>query len=571
VSWQPAVRRLGGSALRGPFDDYMDRVSRQEIAKDETQLVAVRALQRLYDQLTVYTPPAIGAFDDAMVRQSLVERASRHAEVAAAEAARLRELGIPLDDDVIKEADATAAAEEIPAAALADLAATDPAPVSGVPHGLYLWGPVGCGKTYVMDMFFESAPILGGRKQRIHFHSFMRDVLQHYHQLSANATDIQRLRYDDDLLRPLAKAIAKQSYLVCFDEMQIPDIATAAILVQLFRHLREYGVIVVATSNREPSKLYSGHLSDAVCAPWVEMMSEHWQVLELESPRDYRKLMLADVDAAEGVEFDPSDAFADTFFTPLGPTAAAKMATSWRHHVGDESKVFSRALTVSGRAVDVHECTANGVARFHFEELCARPLGPADYLAIATEFHTVFLDEVPKMTMQTRDQARRFISLVDALYECNTVLVCSAEHPANLMFVDVADVEAQRYDIMHREMLGEMAQEMDYKGKVFAGQLFTGEEELFASERCVSRLAEMRCYAYRSAGHRPQRGIVGLDGSELEFDGTLDLAPHEHEPSTEAADARPRFSARHFFGAGWFEKLVDRSGSRVYREPSMRE
>jgi predicted ATPase len=167
------------------------------------------------------------------------------------------------------------------------------------------------------------------------------------------------------------------------------------------------------------------------------------------SPLDYRKLMLADVTAANDVEFNPTGPFSDTFFTPLDAKSAAKMATSWRYHLGDAA-VSSRAVIVAGRAVDVPECTATGVARFHFEELCARPLGPTDYLAIATEFHTVFVDEIPTMTMQTRDQARRFISLIDALYECNTVLFCSAARNAADMFTDVADVDADRYDIMHQ-------------------------------------------------------------------------------------------------------------------------
>lgn len=359
----------------------------------------------------------------------------------------------------------------------------------------------------------------------------------------------------------LQHLLARLAWLCAHVAHVINGTATAAVFVQLFKHLREYGVVVVATSNRTPSELYTGHYSGAFSDQWDAVVSEHWEVLELASPFDYRKLMLQDVNGGSDIAFDPSSPFADNFFVPLGPTAAAKMKMSWSFHTAD-AEVTSRSLTVAGRLLDVRQCTEAGAARFHFEELCARPLGPADYLAIATEFHTVFVDEIPAMTTQTRDQARRFISLVDALYECNTVLFCSAAQPADQVFVDVADTDAARYDIMHREMMGELYDEMDYKGKVFSGKLFTGEEELFASERCVSRLAEMRSYSYRTSGHNPNRGFASLDDEQLEFDGTP-LEPHRQERDVDNEISRPRFGAKHFFGAGWFEKFVDRKGERL--------
>jgi hypothetical protein len=273
------------------------------------------------------------------------------------------------------------------------------------------------------------------------------------------------------------------------------------------------------------------------------------------------------------------------------------MEASWEALTAGK-EVAASTVEVYGREVHVPLATADGVGRFDFGELCNTALGPADYLTIARTYHTLFVCGIPELNSQRRDQARRFISLVDALYECKTNLYCDAMAAPDNIFVDDI-VPAGSYDAMLRESLGDMASEMGYGDKVFANQLFTGEEELFASERCVSRLMEMRGGMYRMAMHTPNMGFAGLDTDCLEFDaewiggstgaagvgaGGVSGATHAigydmasrgvvagaaegngsraHVAGADGADGgtdvdgRPKFKAKHFWGAGWWEKLL---------------
>ena len=363
----------GSPPALGPVAEYNRRVSRHMIARDEKQIVVAEALQRLYVQLKHFTPPDIDTLDHVVVLQSQSERRARaaaRAEAAAAAATAIRENVHEHDDTdhasagITEHGNAeTQDANEAAAVATAAVAAAGPPPA-----GVYIWGPVGCGKTYIMDMFFDLAVVPGGKKQRLHFHSFMRDVLQSYHRLYTQASIEHKESYDFNLLRPLAKAIAKQSTLLCFDEMQVPDIATAAIMHRLFDQLRQYGVVIVATSNRSPTELYSGHFSESYFVPWVKMMSENWEIVEVPSSVDYRRGMLSDIAAADDM-WDPSDPFSDSYFSPLDADAVKRMDECWRDHCGGDASV-GRTLSVLGRSVSVPRCTAGGVCRFWWR-MCA--------------------------------------------------------------------------------------------------------------------------------------------------------------------------------------------------------
>lgn len=383
-------------------------------------------------------------------------------------------------------------------------------------------------------------------------------------------------RYDHNLLRPLAKSISKQSYLLCFDEIQIPDIGTAAILYKLFEYLNEYGVVVVSTSNRAPNQLYQGHFNETVFSPWVDMMADRWDVVEMESANDYRRQM---ADAVVDSPFKAGNTLSDCYFQPLGQESTEKMDQTW-DEVTEGAGTVSKAMEVMGRLIEIPTCTENGIARFKFDELCSRPLGPADYLTIARTFHTVFIDSIPRLDMSKRNEARRFISLIDALYECKSKLYCDAEQLPDQMFIEATDTDLMRYDAMHREMFGEMTYDMSmgddsYAGKVFHNRLFTGEEELFASKRCVSRLLEMRSPIYRTSAHAPGFGFAGFDTDCLEF-GDATLGGHATEPGTPATAAtsdkhtgkapQPSFGEKHFWGAGWWETVVNKvTGGRAPR------
>jgi cell division protein ZapE len=276
------------------------------------------------------------------------------------------------------------------------------------PRGLYLWGPVGRGKSLLMDLFFETAPI--EKKRRVHFHEFM--LARHAFLREARA----RGAGQDQLIAQAAKQVADEARLLCFDEVQVTDIADAMIIGRLFERLFAENVVIVATSNRPPSELYKNGLNRQLFLPFIGLLQEKLDLVEIAGPRDYRleRLMAAPV-----------------YYAPLGPAADDAMEQTWAR-LTHGAHAQSVVLDVSGRALRV-EREAAGVARFSFEELCARPLGAADYLEIAERFHTVLLENIPKLTPSNREEAARFRTLVDALYEAKVKLVASAEaEPQNL-------------------------------------------------------------------------------------------------------------------------------------------
>lgn len=282
------------------------------------------------------------------------------------------------------------------------------------PRGLYLWGPVGRGKSMLMDLFFEAAPV--AKKARVHFHEFM--LARHGFLKRARARgDVEA----NQLIARAAKEVAEEARLLCFDEFAVTDIADAMILGRLFERLFALDVVVVATSNRAPGDLYKNGLNRQLFLPFIAMIEARLDVVELAAARDYRleRLMAAPV-----------------YYAPLGPAAADAMAAAW------DRLTFSAAphavtLDIDGRALRV-ERQAAGVARFGFEELCARPLGAADYIEIAERFHTVLLEGVPKLTPGRREEAARFRLLVDALYEAKTKLVMSAEAEPGALYPEGA-------------------------------------------------------------------------------------------------------------------------------------
>lgn len=273
------------------------------------------------------------------------------------------------------------------------------------PRGLYLWGPVGRGKSMLMDLFFEAAPVK--KKRRVHFHEFMLGAHARMREARARhaASDGQ-----DQLIAQIAKPLAAEARLLCFDEVQVSDIADAMILGRLFERLFAEGVVIVATSNRPPDELYKNGLNRQLFLPFIAMVKERLDLAEVAGPRDFRlaQLMAAPV-----------------YHWPLGPAAEEAMERAWaRLTLGAQPQPL--ALDVGGRALKV-ERQAAGVARFSFAELCARPLGAADFLEIAERFHTVLLEAIPRLSPAMREEAARFRTLIDALYEAKAKLVCSAE------------------------------------------------------------------------------------------------------------------------------------------------
>jgi len=292
-------------------------------------------------------------------------------------------------------------------------------------QGLYMWGGVGRGKTMLMDLFFEVTVIR--RKRRAHFHEFMADVHERIH---AYRQALKRGEVKgDDPIPPVAAGIAEETRLLCFDEFAVTDIADAMILGRLFSQLFERGVIVVATSNRVPDDLYKDGLNRQLFLPFIKLLKTYTKVVELDSETDYRLEKLAGT---------------PIYITPLGDQADDRLNDLWGKLThGIEPR--QEHLENKGRKIPVRFAAA-GAARFTFEELCAQPLGASDYLRIAHAYGTVFLEGVPVMDKARRNEAKRFINLIDTLYDTGTKLVVSADADPTGLYVSEDGNEAFEFD-----------------------------------------------------------------------------------------------------------------------------
>jgi cell division protein ZapE len=273
--------------------------------------------------------------------------------------------------------------------------------VSDAPNGLYLVGEVGRGKSMLMDLFFACAEV--PRKRRMHFHEFMQQCHRRIHAWK------QANPGEADPIPPLAESIVAEAALLCFDEFQVHDIADAMILGRLFEALFARGVVVVATSNTLPDDLFKGRPGRDAFLPFIAAIKRNLDVLVLEAERDYRR---------ERIRGMP------TWHVPVDARAERALDHAFMDLTGEPHGTPSR-LSVLGRSLELPQ-VVRGVARVDFDALCGRPLGPADYLALATHVHTLVLDGVPRLGPENFDKARRFITLVDALYEHRCKLVASA-------------------------------------------------------------------------------------------------------------------------------------------------
>lgn len=319
---------------------------------------------------------------------------------------------------------AQAAAVQALARLEADLAASEPngllarfrKPESQ--RGVYLWGPVGRGKSMVMDLFYETAP--AAKKRRTHFHVFMGEVHRLVDAWRKGDVAARKARFGqakgDDPIPPVADVVAGEARLLCFDEFQVTDIADAMILGRLFEALFARGVTLVTTSNRPPDELYKNGLNRQLFMPFIDMLKARCEIVRVAGAHDYRLDRLR---------------AAGTWFSPNDPDNERQFDALWRSMLnGDEER--GETLEVLGRKLWLPHA-AGGQLRATFSSLCGVALGPNDYLAIAERFHTVFLENVPRLSPAKREEARRFVTLVDALYEARTRLIVLADaEPAKL-------------------------------------------------------------------------------------------------------------------------------------------
>jgi cell division protein ZapE len=297
---------------------------------------------------------------------------------------------------------------------LSRLGFANSAPAAAAPEGLYIFGDVGRGKSMLMDLFFARAPVR--RKRRVHFHAFMLEV-------HARIAEWRRegraggTRIGADPIPPVAGALGREAWLLCFDEFQVEDPADALILGRLFGALFETGVVVVTTSNTAPGDLYAGGLNRERFLPFLEVFADNMDVLELGAGTDYRRQLI------RGKR---------VYFTPIDDAAGAGLDAVFDELAGG-ARGAPQTIALAGRTLAVPSA-ARGIARFSFAELCERPLGAADYLAIAGLYHTLIVSGIPLLAREKRNEAKRLATLVDALYEHRVKLVCSAAGPPEALY-----------------------------------------------------------------------------------------------------------------------------------------
>jgi cell division protein ZapE len=284
------------------------------------------------------------------------------------------------------------------------------------PRGLYIWGPVGRGKSMLMDLFFADAPV--DKKRRVHFHEFMLEVQDRLHRrrekLAADGAPPEA-----DTIVPIGRAIAGETRLLCFDEFQVTNIADAMILARLFETLFDQGITVIATSNRKPDDLYKDGLQRDRFLPFIDLIKQRLEILELGGDHDYRMDRLRNF---------------DVYLTPAGAWASAKLDEAFRALSGGADGE-PRVLRTQGRDVEIPRA-APGVAMAHYLDWCARPMGAADFLCIAEHFHTVIVADIPKMGPDSQDKAARFVTMIDEFYEKKVKFICSAATAPSGLYVE---------------------------------------------------------------------------------------------------------------------------------------
>ncbi|CAG2162137.1 unnamed protein product [Oppiella nova] len=361
-------------------------------------------------------------------------------------------------------------------------------------RGLYLHGSVGCGKTMLMDLFYDNCCVDPGARRRVHFHSFMIDFHTRLHRLKKEHKSSDRAF---NPIASVAQSIRDESWLLCLDEFQVTDIGDAMILKLLFEQLFATGIVMIATSNRPPDDLYRNGLQRSNFLPFIPILKENCYVLPLDSGIDYRQRSLPSDKQVYYLFEDDADKHLDRLFKLIASR--------------ENDTIRPKTLTIKERNVTFAN-TCGRVCDSTFQELCDRPLGAIDYLTMSLVFHTVIIRNIPQMSLSKKTQCRRFITLIDTFYDNKVRVLFSAQVPPNQLFL-TSEVADHHMDDDNRKLMDDL--DIKFGTEHSKANLFSGEEEVFAFERTISRMTEMQTKEYWNSNPS-----AALSGSTNEWSGS---------------------------------------------------
>jgi len=467
------------SANEGPLFDYISRVQSNQLEADSHQARIAEKLQSLHEHLRDYEPPSLEYLDDLKRRQD-----ERDARVEAKKRewvkANYSKQDVDLNSLTFPDFEAEEPLEE----------------TFEAPPGFYMFGPVGCGKTMLMDLFFESMPT--EKKMRVHFSTFVL--------LLQSEMNKWRVRKNDEEMSPIesvARGLLSKSWLICFDEIQHSDFGTTVVLERLLSFLVTHGAVLVSTSNRPPHQLGASGFSqeqelsmeEGGIGDFAQFLINTNGIHEIISPTDYRTKALRGRRAYYLAVDGGKEQFESILLEAIGSSPLAP------GHVF----VYTRKLNLPSVS------PSTGVASFTFPQLCKdTPMGPADYLSICNSFPTIFISDIPALSIRDKNEAKRLLSFIDAAYETKTkVFFLAAADPDELFQLIPDDGDGEVHDAAQLETLEEIAYDLktDLKrGKMAdlrSQGILTGEDEIFSFKRCISRIHEMNSVLYQNTAHRP--------------------------------------------------------------------